>query len=82
MQKRLTLKLCRFGKKHSPFYRIGVMPSFRSPSRGFANEFIGWYNPKTKEIFVHQDRLDYYLSINIAITETVKSILTKNKFLK
>jgi ribosomal protein S16 len=82
MKKGLSIKLCRFGKKHQPFYRLGVLPIYRHPSRQFVKEFVGWYNPNTKELQVDQVRLDYYLAQNITLTDTVKSLLQKNNLLK
>jgi|694.fasta_scaffold02661_13 ribosomal protein S16 len=79
MKKNLVIKLCRFGRKHSPFYRFGVLPAYRNPNKNFALEYIGWYNPITKEYSVKQDRLDYYLSLNIQITPSSKAIFLKNK---
>jgi ribosomal protein S16 len=81
MKTHLTLKLCRFGRKHRPFYRLGVIPAFRHPSRKFALEYIGWYNPVSKEFKIQQDRFDHYKTNNIAYTDSVKSLLTKNKII-
>jgi ribosomal protein S16 len=82
MKKNLVIKLCRFGRKHSPFYRFGVLPAYRNPNKNFALEYIGWYNPITKEYSVKQDRLDYYLSLNIQITPSSKAIfLKKTKYI-
>lgn len=82
MKKNLIIKLCRFGKKHAPFYRFGVMPVFRHPSKRFALEYLGWYNPFTKEIKVNKERLEHYLSLNIALTDTVSSLLKKHNLKK
>jgi len=80
MQRKLTLKFCRFGRKHLPIFRLGVLPKFKHPSNQFALEFVGWYNPVTKKFSVNEERLKYYLDLNIEITSSVQSFLANNNF--
>jgi ribosomal protein S16 len=82
MKKQLTIRLFRFGKKHQPFYRLGVSLGHTHPSRGAAKEFVGTYDPTTKILKVDQERVAYYLGLNTALSETVKSIFTKNLIIK
>ncbi len=82
MKKKLKIKLSRFGKKHAPFFRIGVMPTYRSPNRQSALEFLGYYNPATKEFKVNEERVKYYLSINTDMTPTVHALFVKNSLIK
>lgn len=82
MQQKLVIKLCRFGRKHKPFYRIGVMQKYRSPSKKYALEYIGWYNPVTKDFSIKEERLKHYLENNIDLTDTVRSLLIKHSLIK
>jgi ribosomal protein S16 len=79
--KGLKIRLCRFGRKHLTFFRIGVSPADRSPNRKFALEFIGYYNPSTKEFSIEKDRLTYYLQNGATMSDTITSILKKNSII-
>lgn len=81
MQRKLTLKFCRFGRKHLPVFRLGVLPKYRHPSKQFAIEFIGWYNPINKKFAVNEEKLKEYLGLNIEITRSVESFLVNNNFM-
>jgi small subunit ribosomal protein S16 len=81
MKQGLVCKLCRFGKKRQPVFRFGVMPKFRSPNKKFALEFIGFYNPITKDFKINKDRLDFYTNLGMSLTDSVKGILVKNNIL-
>ena len=81
MTRTLKLKLCRFGRKRKPFYRIGVLQTFRHPGKKFATEYVGWYNPLTKEINVNKEALQKYLDNNIAMTDTVRALLKKHSYI-
>jgi ribosomal protein S16 len=80
MQKKLTLKFCRFGRKNLPVFRLGILPKFRHPAKQFAIEFVGWYNPMSKKFSVNEERLKYYLGLNIELTSSVQSFLAKNNY--
>jgi small subunit ribosomal protein S16 len=79
MNQGLKFKLCRFGKKHQPVYRIGVMPVYRNPSRQHVIEYVGFYNPKTKEFRVDKDKVDHYTKSGASFSDTVRSLFVKNK---
>ena len=77
----LKIRLKRLGKKHDPHYRIVIMPA-RSKRDGKAVEYIGYYNPRTKEINLKKERAEYWLSVGAQPTETVHSILAKHKLVE
>jgi len=81
MDKRLAFKLCRFGKKRQPIYRIGILPTFRSPNKKYALDFIGYYNPRTKEFKVNEEKVKDYLARGTAMTDTIKGLFIKNNLL-
>ncbi len=80
MTRSLSIKFCRFGKKRNPLYRLGVLPIYRHPGKKFVTEFLGWYNPKTKESSLNKEKIEAYLSNNITLSDSVKSLLKKNNF--
>ncbi len=72
----LTIRFKPLGRKHKKFYRIIVSKKQSHPTKGFI-EILGWYNPYTKESSFVKDRLDYYLKLNIEVSDSVKSLLKK-----
>ena len=44
----VKLRFARYGRIHSPFYRVVAIES-KKRQRGRPAEFLGWYNPMTKE---------------------------------
>lgn len=81
MNQGLICKFCRFGKKRQPTFRLGVLPKYRSPNKKFALDFIGFYNPISKEFKVDEAKLKDYLSRGMALTKSVNSILIKHGIL-
>lgn len=76
----VVLRLKRFGKKKTPFWRI-VAADRRSPRDGRFIEEIGYYDPKKNPsaISIKKDRAVYWLRNGATPTETVKSLLKKQK---
>lgn len=44
----VRIRFARYGRIHSPFYRVVAIDS-RKKRSGRPAEFLGWYNPMTKE---------------------------------
>ena len=79
----VKLRLKRMGAKQKPFYRI-VAADSRSPRDGRFIEVVGTYNPlkNPAEITVKEDRVLYWLNNGAQATDTVRSILSKNKVME
>jgi len=79
----VKIRLKRMGKKKAPFYRIIVADS-RSPRDGRFIEELGYYDPMTNPatIKIEGEKVEKWLATGAQPTETVKSILTKNGFIK
>jgi small subunit ribosomal protein S16 len=77
----LKIRLTRLGKKHDPHYRI-IVTEARSKRDGKAIEYLGHYDPRSKELKLDIDRAKYWLSVGAKPTETVHSMLAKKKLLK
>ena len=78
----VRLRLARWGRTHSPFYRM-VAANCKAPRDGKFLEIVGTYNPlanpKTgvKEIRLKTDRLKYWLSVGAQPSDRVAWILGK-----
>lgn len=81
----VRLRLQRFGRTHSPFYRM-VAAHSKAPRDGRFLEILGTYNPvgkrndageNIKEIRLKTDRLQYWLSVGAQPSSRVAWILGK-----
>lgn len=77
----VRIRLSRRGAKKRPFYRIVVADS-RSPRDGKFLEILGNYNPLTDpaEVRVKTERLCEWLIKGAQPSDTVRSLLKKNKY--
>ncbi len=78
----VKLRLKRMGAKRRPFYRI-VAADSRSPRDGRFIEAVGTYNPILKEnqVSLDEEKVLKWLNSGAQPTDTVKSILVKEKVL-
>ncbi len=74
----IKLRLKRFGKKREVSYRIVAMNS-RDRRDGRPLEELGFYNPRTDEVRLDVEGLVRRLKQGAQPTETVRSLLEKNK---
>ena len=77
----VKIRLARYGAKKRPFYRIVVADS-ESPRDGRFLENVGTYNPlqEPAEVTLEEDRVKYWIEQGAIPTDTVKSLLKKEKF--
>ena len=82
----VRIRLQRFGRTHSPFYRM-VAAHNKAPRDGRFLEILGTYNPiatrkadstdNVKEVRLKTDRLQYWLSVGAQPSDRVAWILGK-----
>jgi small subunit ribosomal protein S16 len=77
----LMIRLARFGKKKQPFYRVVVSENKHTP-RGRKVEYVGSYNPKSKELVLDSERVKYWISQGVGYSRTVGMMLLKQGFLQ
>jgi small subunit ribosomal protein S16 len=69
------------GRRHRPFYRIGVFDS-RTRRDGKTIEELGFYDPmagdEAKQVRLDRDRAMYWLSRGARPSETVASIFKRH----
>lgn len=78
----VKLRLKRMGRRNRAFFRICAFDA-REERDGRSIEQLGTYDPmekdESKKVVLKRDRIEYWLSVGAQPTETVASILKKNK---
>ena len=76
----LVIRLRRAGSKKRPFFRVVVADSRAARDSSFV-EILGHYNPRTKPalVDVNKDRVTYWISKGAQPSDTVRSLIKKNK---
>jgi len=76
----VKIRLKRFGRTHSPTYRVVAM-DVRAPRDGKAIEELGYYHPCNKDgekqVKLNTDRINYWLSVGAQPTKTVANLIKK-----
>ena len=76
----LVIRLSRTGAKKKPSYRVVVIDRKRARDGRFV-EIVGHYNPRTEpaEIVLKAERIQYWLKQGAQPSETVRSLLRRQK---
>ena len=76
----VSIRLRREGTKNRPYYKV-VVADKRSPRDGKFIEIIGTYDPKKPgdNSTLKLDRAEYWVARGAQASETVKSLIKKNK---
>ncbi len=76
----VSIRLRREGAKKRPYYKVVVADS-RSPRDGKFIEIIGTYDPKkpAHNSTIKLDRAEYWISKGAQPSDTVRSLIKKNK---
>ena len=69
----VRIRLMRMGRKKLPVYRIVVMDARRKRD-GRALDFLGTYNPKSKELKLDIEGIKEWLSKGAEMTDRVKAL--------
>ena len=70
----LVIRMQRTGRKRQPSFRLIVQDKTRNP-QSKAVEIIGFYNPRTKEKGVNEERINYWVSQGAQPTDSVHNLL-------
>lgn len=77
----VVIRLSRHGAKKKPFFRIVVTDS-RMPRDGRYIEKVGTYDPKkTKKTVIKIERIEYWISVGAKTSDTVNSLIKKQKLI-
>jgi small subunit ribosomal protein S16 len=76
----ISIRLKKMGKKDQPFYRVVVADTLKKHEGDYL-ENLGWYNPLQQgdNYLLKQDRIDYWMSQGARVSDTVKSLVRKNR---
>ena len=76
----LKIRLRRRGAAHSPFYRIVVSDSLKTPSAATVEQ-IGHYDPKKNpaDVKIDREQVDYWVSKGAQLSPTVRSLVKKSR---
>jgi small subunit ribosomal protein S16 len=76
----VSIRLRREGARNRPYYKVVVADS-RSPRDGKFIEIIGTYDPKKPDhnSSLKLDRIDHWISQGAQPSDTVRSLIKKNK---
>ncbi|HLD03828.1 MAG TPA: 30S ribosomal protein S16 [Candidatus Dojkabacteria bacterium] len=77
----IRIRFQRQGKKHEPSFRMVAMEA-RSKREGQVREFLGFYNPISKEIKIVKERVEYWLNQGAKPSDTVRYLLIKQGMIK
>jgi small subunit ribosomal protein S16 len=76
----VSIRLRREGARNRPYYKVVVADS-RSPRDGKFIEILGTYDPKKPDhnSTLKLDRIDHWISQGAQPSDTVRSLIKKNK---
>ncbi|MEE8596493.1 MAG: 30S ribosomal protein S16 [bacterium] len=72
----VKIRLTRRGRKKIPFYRIVVIDSKKARDANYI-EKVGHYDPRSKELKLNLDRIEYWISKGAQPTNTVAKLIAK-----
>lgn len=73
----VKIRLTRIGRRKIPVYRIVVIDSKKARDGKYI-ESVGHYDPRTKEIKMDRDRIEYWISKGAQPTVRVAKIIAKD----
>lgn len=80
----VRIRLKRFGRRHSPTYRVAAVDSRRARDSKVIEE-LGWYDPtnqdETKQFSLKRDRISYWIGVGAQPSDTVRRLLVKDGIL-
>jgi small subunit ribosomal protein S16 len=76
----VSIRLRREGAKNRPYYKV-VVADKRSPRDGKFIEIVGHYDPKKPDhnSGLQLDRIEHWMSRGAQPSDTVRSLIKKNK---
>jgi len=74
----LKIRLSRWWKKDSAFFRVVITEHTKSASRGY-NEVLGFYNPFSKEFKIKDlEKVKKYISVWAQLSPRVEKLMKTN----
>lgn len=73
----LKIRLQRVGRIHEPTFRLVLTDHKNSTKSGRFKEMLGYYDPRKSSEDLKADRIKYWLSVGVGVTDTVNNLLIK-----
>jgi small subunit ribosomal protein S16 len=77
----VRIRLSRTGKKNYANYKL-VITNNREKRDSKVIEYVGFFNPHTKEIKLENERINYWLSVGAQPSDRVRGMLVSNGLVK
>jgi small subunit ribosomal protein S16 len=77
----LTIRLNRCGKKNKPYFRFVLQEHTIAPG-GKHVEILGSYDPHSKKTVLETERIKYWISEGVQISDTAYNLFLKNEIIK
>jgi small subunit ribosomal protein S16 len=77
----VSIRLQRIGRKKLPHFRLIVQDKHKDPWDK-SLEILGSMDPRTKEISLKKERIEYWLSVGAQPTDTVNNLLIEKGIIK
>lgn len=77
----VSIRLQRIGRKKLPHFRLIVQDKQKDPWDK-SLEILGSMNPRTKEVSLKKERIEYWLSVGAQCTNTVNNLLIEQGIIK
>ena len=78
----LTIRLQRRGRKNDPSFRVILVEKKRAAKTGIVNEILGNYDARTSKIALEGERIKYWISKGVIVSDTVHNLLISNKVIE
>lgn len=78
----LVIRMLRIGKKNQPSFKIVIVDKRRPPKSGKFVEEVGFWNPLTKEKVLRKERIQYWISKGVKLSESVHNLLVREEILE
>ena len=78
----LTIRLFRVGRKNQPSFKIVVADKKNPPKSGRFVEEVGFWNSRTKEKVLKQERIKYWLSVGAQPSPTIHNLFISEKIIE
>ncbi len=77
----LVIRFQRVGRKNDPAFRI-VVTEKQNAAKKKHLEILGSYYPKTKHTVLKAERIKYWLSKGVQLSDTAHNLLVRNKVIE
>lgn len=78
----LTIRLQRRGRKNDPSFRVILVEKKRAAKTGIVSEILGNYDARTSRTALEAERIKYWISQGVIVSDTVHNLLIKNKIIE